>query len=131
MMTFDATSREQCVVRRIRTNTPLQSLTLLNDEASMEMARALAKRMFLEAEGDVKARLNYGFRLCTGRHAKAAELDRLAALYAQQLANYKAAPQTADQLLKGENRELPAPELAAWTLVANVLLNLDETLTKQ
>ncbi len=131
MMTFDATSREQCVVRRIRTNTPLQSLTLLNDEAAMEMARALAKRMFLEIEGDVQARLNYGFRLCTGRHAKAAELDRLAALYTQQLANYKAAPQTADQLLKGENRELPSPELAAWTLVANVLLNLDETLTKQ
>ncbi len=131
MMTFDATSREQCTVRRIRTNTPLQSLTLLNDDAAMEMARALAKRMFLETEGDVKVRLNYGFRLCTGRHAKPAELDRLAALYAQQLANYKASPKTADQLLKGENRELPAPELAAWTLVANVLLNLDETLTKQ
>jgi len=131
MMTFDATSREQCTVRRIRTNTPLQSLTLLNDEASLEMARALAKRMFLEVEGDAKARLNYGFRLCTGRHAKPAELDRLAALYNQQLANYKASPQTANQLLKGENRELPAPELAAWTLVANVLLNLDETLTKQ
>ncbi|MFN0109717.1 MAG: DUF1553 domain-containing protein [Blastocatellia bacterium] len=131
MMTFDATSREQCTVRRIRTNTPLQSLTLLNDEAAMEMARALAKRMFLEIEGDAKTRLDYGFRLCTGRHAKPAELDRLAALYNQQLANYKAAPQTADKLLKGENRELPAPEMAAWTLVANVLLNLDETLTKQ
>jgi hypothetical protein len=131
MMTFDATSREQCTVRRVRTNTPLQSLTLLNDEAAMEMARALAKRMFLEIEGDVKTRLNYGFRLCTGRHAKSAELDRLAALYSQQLANYKASPRTAEQLLKGENRELPAPELAAWTLVANVLLNLDETLTKQ
>ena len=131
MMTFDASSREQCIVRRIRTNTPLQSLTLLNDEAAMEMARALAKRMFLEVEGDAKARLEYGFRLCTGRHPKAAELDRLTALYTQQLTNYKASPQTADQLLKGENRELPAPELAAWTLVANVLLNLDETLTKQ
>ncbi|MEK7830837.1 MAG: PSD1 and planctomycete cytochrome C domain-containing protein [Acidobacteriota bacterium] len=131
MMTFDATSREQCTVRRIRTNTPLQSLTLLNDDAAMEMARALAKRMFLELEGDTKARLNFGFRLCTGRHAKAAELDRLTALYNQQLANYKAAPQTADQVMKGEARELPAPEMAAWTLVANVLLNLDETLTKQ
>ncbi|HQR36327.1 MAG TPA: DUF1553 domain-containing protein [Blastocatellia bacterium] len=131
MMTFDATSREFCTVRRIRTNTPLQSLTLLNDDAALEMARALAKRMFLEADGDTKARLDFGFRLCTGRHAKPAELDRLAALYTQQLANYKTSPKTADQLLKGENRELPAPELAAWTLVANVLLNLDETLTKQ
>ena len=131
MQVFDASAREFCTVRDTRTNTPLQSLTLLNDEAAMEMARALAKRMFLEVEGDAKARLEYGFRLCTGRRPKAAELDRLTALYAQQLANYKAAPLTADQLLKGENRELPAPELAAWTLVANVLLNLDETLTKQ
>ncbi|MBP6824673.1 MAG: PSD1 domain-containing protein, partial [Acidobacteria bacterium] len=112
MMTFDATSRETCTVRRIRTNTPLQSLTLLNDDAAMEMARALAKRMFLEIEGDTKNRLDYGFRLCTGRHAKPAELDRLTALYNQQLANYKAAPQTADQIMKGEARELPAPEMA-------------------
>ncbi|HMX28879.1 MAG TPA: DUF1553 domain-containing protein, partial [Blastocatellia bacterium] len=131
MMTFDATSREVCTVRRVRTNTPLQSLTLLNDDAAMEMARALAKRMALEATGDVKAKLEYGFRLCMTRRPKAAELDRLATLFNQQLANYKAHPPTAEQLMKGDARELPAPELAAWTIVANVLLNLDETLTKQ
>jgi len=131
MMTFDATSREQCTVRRIRTNTPLQSLTLLNDDAAMEMARALAKRMALEIEGNTKARIEYGFRLCMTRRPNPSELDRLAALFNQQLANYKSDPQEADQLMRGEARELPSPELAAWTIVANVLLNLDETLTKQ
>ncbi|MEP7338941.1 MAG: DUF1553 domain-containing protein, partial [Acidobacteriota bacterium] len=136
MMTFDATSRETCTIRRIRTNTPLQSLTLLNDDAAMEMARALAKRMALEVEGDTKARVEYGFRLCATRRPKPAELDRLVLLFNQQLANYKAAPPAADQLLKGEAREhsasaKTAPEMAAWTIVANVLLNLDETLTKQ
>jgi mono/diheme cytochrome c family protein len=131
MMTFDATSREVCTVRRVRTNTPLQSLTLLNDDAAMEMARALAKRMALEIDGDAKARVEYGFRLCATRRPKPEELDRLVALFNQQLTNYKASPQTAEQLLKGEARELPAQELAAWTIVANVLLNLDETLTKQ
>jgi hypothetical protein len=131
MMTFDATSRETCTIRRIRTNTPLQSLTLLNDDAAMEMARALAKRMALEIDGDARARIEYGFRLCATRRPKPAELDRLVSLFNQQLANYKAATPAADQLLKGEARELPAPEMAAWTIVANVLLNLDETLTKQ
>ncbi len=131
MMTFDATSREFCTVRRVRTNTPLQSLTLLNDEAAMEMARALARRLFAEAAGDATAKAEYGFRLCLTRRPKAAELERLVALYEQQLANYKAHPQAAEQLMKGDARELPAPELAAWTVVANVLLNLDETLTKQ
>ncbi len=136
MMTFDATSRETCTIRRIRTNTPLQSLTLLNDDAAMEMARGLAKRMALEVDGDTKARIEYGFRLCATRRPKAAELDRLASLFNQQLANYKTSPSSADQLLKGEARghlapEAATPEMAAWTIVANVLLNLDETLTKQ
>jgi mono/diheme cytochrome c family protein len=131
MMTFDATSREFCTVRRIRTNTPLQSLTLLNDDAMLEMARALAKRMMLEVEGDARARAEYGFRLCMTRRPQAAELSRLVALFNQQIANYRADGQATAQLLKGEARELPAPELAAWTIVANVLLNLDETLTKQ
>ena len=134
MMTFDATSREFCTVRRVRTNTPLQSLTLLNDEMMIEMARALAKRMFLEVEGGggaVRDRLAHGFRLCLTRRPTAAELDRLMTLYEQQLANYQRDPVAAGRLLAGANRELPAAELAALTLVSNVLLNLDEMVTKQ
>ena len=84
-MTFDATSREVCTVRRVRTDTPLQALTTLNDEAFFEMARALARRMMSEASGDVKARAVYGFRLCVSRQPRAEEVDRLAAFYQQQL----------------------------------------------
>ena len=131
MMTFDATSREFCTVRRVRTNTPLQSLTLLNDETMLEMARALARRMYLEVDGAVRDRLAHGFRLCLTRRPTSAELDRLVALYQQQLDNYRRDTPAAAKLLAGTNRELPEPELAALTLVSNVLLNLDEMVTKQ
>ncbi|MFN7624757.1 MAG: DUF1553 domain-containing protein, partial [Acidobacteriota bacterium] len=131
MMTFDATSREFCTVRRVRTNTPLQSLALLNDEAMMEMARALARRIYFDVEGPIRDRLTHGFRLCLSRRPGEAELVRLEALYRQQLANYQRDPVAAGKLLAGEQRELPAVELAALTMVANVILNLDEMVTKQ
>ena len=70
MMNFDATSREFCTVRRIRTNTPLQALTTLNDIGFFEMAQALAKRMLSEGGGDDRSRIAYGFRLCTGKVPK-------------------------------------------------------------
>jgi hypothetical protein len=127
MMTFDATSREYCTVRRVRTNTPLQALTMLNDEAAMIAARALAKQMLESGGSDVNARVIHGFRSCLTRPPKKAEGERLAALYHQQLAYFTAHPTEADALSKSPN----SPELAAWTMVANVLLNLDETVTKQ
>ncbi|MBO0797921.1 MAG: PSD1 domain-containing protein, partial [Blastocatellia bacterium] len=77
MTTFDATSREYCTVRRVRTNTPLQALNLLNDEAIFEMAHALARRMMVEARGGVDDKLGYGFRLCLARLPVQAELERL------------------------------------------------------
>jgi hypothetical protein len=77
MMNFDATSREFCTVRRIRTNTPLQALTTLNDEGFFEMAQALAKRIVREGGGDDRARVNYGFRLTTGRLPKPGEADSI------------------------------------------------------
>ena len=129
MMTFDASSRESCLVRRPRTNTPLQSLTLLNDEAAMDNARALAQRMTKEGGDELKVQLMYGFRLCTSRQPKAAELNRLLALYEQQLIVYRQDEKAARQLTK----DAPAAtaEWAARIIVANVLLNLDETLTKE
>ncbi len=127
MMTFDATSREYCTVRRVRTNTPLQALTMLNDEAAMESARSLAKRMIKEGGEDVKARVIYGFRTCVTRLPREAEAERLAALYQQQLSYFNVHSAEAEKLTKSPN----SPELAAWTMVANVLLNLDETVTKQ
>jgi hypothetical protein len=112
MLTFDATSREFCTVRRVRTNTPLQGLTTLNDPAFFEGAQALAKRVLAEGGDDTRSRIEYAFRLCTARKPKPAELDRLTKWYE--------AERTAQ---KNEDK--------AWTMVANVLLNLDETLTKE
>ncbi len=131
MTTFDATSREYCAVRRVRTNTPLQALTTLNDEAAMEAARALAKRMIEEGGDDLKARLIYGFRACLTRTPKEKEIERLAALYRRHLDNFAANATEAGKIARNHSTRATAAEFAAWTMVANVLLNLDETLTKE
>jgi len=122
-MAFDASSRESCTVRRIRTNTPLQALALLNDEAYLEAARALAVRMKAAGNADSE-RLTHGFRLATGRRPVKAEIARLEALVKQMRTRF-ALDTVAAGKLAGE------PEAAAWTMVANVLLNLDETITKR
>lgn len=129
MTAFDATTRETCTVRRIRTNTPLQALTLLNDDASFEIARGLAKRMISELPaGDVKERARYGFRLCRARAPKAAELERLTRFFEEQRAHFTRHPQSAAQVAGSSQA---GAELAAWTMTANVLLNLDGTITKE
>jgi hypothetical protein len=104
---------------------------MLNDEAVMEMARALARRVCTESAGQLQDRLAFAFRLCTARRPGAKELDRLVTLYQAQLEFYRrdraataAVTGTADQ---GET----STELAAWTMVSTVLLNLDETITKE
>jgi hypothetical protein len=130
-MTFDATSREFCTVRRVRTNTPLQALTLLNDPASFEAARALAARM-VTAGPDARSRVAFGVKLVLARLAEPAELDRLVALYRVERDHYLARPAAAAQVLAGTaTRQADAADLAAWTIVANVLLNLDEAVTKE
>ena len=141
--TFDAPSREFCCVRRPLTNTPLQAMTALNDPAHFELARALALRIFAESGGEkdaaaneddrTAAQLTYGLRLCVSRVPKPAEIARLAALYKQELAHFKSDPKAAGEVVQGAKTPGGAdvPQLAAMTLVANVLLNLDETLTKE
>jgi hypothetical protein len=131
MMSFDATSREYCTVRRVRTNTPLQALTALNDEAAMEAARGLAKRMIEEGGDDLKARLIYGFRACATRTPEEKEIERLAALYRRQLENFAANAPEAGKVARDRSTKAPTAEFAALAMVANVLLNLDETLTKE
>jgi mono/diheme cytochrome c family protein len=131
MMTFDATSREYCTVRRVRTNTPLQALTMLNDEAAMEAARALAKRVVEEGGDGVKERAIYGFRICAARTPKEKEVERIVALYQQQLTHFTANATEAGKIVRNHSTKAGAAEFAAWTMVANVLLNLDETLTKE
>jgi hypothetical protein len=129
-MTFDATSREFCTVRRIRTNTPLQALTGLNDEAFFEAARALALRVGAPGQSSPRNRATEAFRLVTGRHPSEREVDAIVGSYKRQLAHYRAKPAEAAKVMKAA---APAPQLAeqaAWTIVANALLNLDEVLTK-
>jgi hypothetical protein len=119
---MDAGSREVCTVRRIRTNTPLQALALLNDKLMLQAAEALGKRM--EASGaDREKRLSEGFFICTSRTPAPSELARLDKLERKLESRYVAMPERA-KMLGG------APQDAAYTLVANVLLNLDETITK-
>lgn len=132
-MSFDAPSREFCVVRRPRTNTPLQALTVLNDPVYVEAAQALARKIINSGGSPPQDRVRYGFRACLCRTPEAAECDRLLALYQQQLARFQQDPAGAVRFSGGM---LPTPagvdpaELAAWTVVANVLLNLDELVTK-
>jgi mono/diheme cytochrome c family protein len=126
---FDAPSREFCTVRRVRTNTPLQALTTLNDPVFFEAARALAARS-VKAAATPEERAAHAFRLCTARRPRAAELAPLLSFERSQLARFRSDPE-ATRAVAGAATAGEAAELAAWTMVANVLLNLDETLTKE
>ena len=132
-LTFDATSRERCTVRRVRTNTPLQALTTLNDDAYFEAAKALAARTLRDSQAnDVAGRATYAFGLALTRTPEPQELDRIAASYARQLDRFKKDSDAAAETIAGYAVEgIDPAEQAAWTLVANALLNLDEIFTKQ
>ncbi len=121
---FDAPSRECCTVRRTRTNTPLQALSALNDPGFFDAARGLARRALAEGGADDRSRAAYAFRLCTARWPDPGTLDRLIAALEREREHFRANAESARAVAGSE-------ELAAWTLVANVLLNLDETLTRE
>ena len=135
LVTFDAPDRETCTVRRARTNTPLQALVLMNDPTYVEASRKLAERIVTEAPAGVSARVNWAFRQVLGRQPTARQSQVLERLFAEQLAKYQADRAAAEQLLAvGEaprNTELDTAELAAWSIASSVLLNLDETVTKE
>jgi hypothetical protein len=135
LATFDAPDREKCTGRRALTNTPLQALVLLNDPTYVEAARALAQRTLLEGGKDEKARVAYAFRLATARMPTGKESGVLRKLLESELATYARDPQAATKLLAvGESprdKRLDPAVLAAWTTVTSVILNLDETVTKQ
>jgi hypothetical protein len=122
LMTFDMPSRDICVVRRIATNTPLQALVTLNDEAFIEMAQAFAERMEA-AGGDKRGQITAGYQLALGRGIHSAKLDRLIELYDEASAAFDAAPEEGKKLA-------PTRERYALTVVANAMFNLDELLTK-
>ncbi len=130
-MNFDATSRESCTIRRIRTNTPLQALNTLNDLALIEAARALGERMRNEGGKTLEAQLTYGFRRVLTRYPSAQETNRLIRLYQLQKDRYQKEPERAVKLTLASLNDPALADKAAWTLVANVLLNLDEALTNE
>ena len=135
LLVFDMPNGDLSCTRRTRSNTPLQALTTLNDQVFMEAAQALALRIWKEGGATDRARLAYGFRLCTGRYPDAVELAHLTQFLNQQrpgfvgntaAAVYVAAPDL-NKIPDGVNLEKIAP----WTMVARLLLNLDETITRE
>jgi hypothetical protein len=135
LATFDAPDREKCAARRALTNTPLQALVLLNDPTYVEAARALAERTLREGGADEKSRVAHAFRLATARTPSGKEVSVLRKLLKERLTSFRADSKSAIKLLEvGESprdKRLDVVELAAWTTVASVILNLDETITKQ
>jgi hypothetical protein len=135
MLMFDAPFREACTLRRPRTNTPLQALNLLNDPTYVEAARMLAQRMMLEGGDTPETRLKFGFRLALAREPRSLEIAVLKSAWERGLKDFQADTASAAELLKvGEaatDLRLDTAQLAAFTIVASTILNLDETVTKE
>ena len=129
MVTFDAPSREACTVRRIRTNTPLQALVTLNDPVYVEAAQALGRKVSA-TPGTTGDRVTLAFRMCLCRVPSDKELAVLTKLYDDSKAKFAKDAKKATELATIPIGPLPkgadAADLAAWTTVTNVLLNLDE-----
>ena len=134
MATFDAPSRETCTFRRLPTNTPLQAYVTLNDPVFVEVAQALGRRMVREGGETVEERIRFGLKLVLSRPSEKAQVDALKKLFESELAHYRTDEKDAMKLATEPLGKLPtglsAAEAAAWTVVANVLLNLDGVLMK-
>ncbi len=134
MLTFDATTREVCAVKRQATATPLQALVLLNDPQYVEAARALAARAFREGGPTLDDRVVFLFRATTGRRPGPREVATLGTLYREQLDEFRSGRSDAVRLLAvgdaPRDRSLDPSEHAAMTVLAQALFNYDETVTK-
>src|SRR6185312_12099563 len=132
LMTFDAPDSNVCCVRRERSNTPLQALTLLNDVMFVECAQALARRVLREEPADTTRRLCRAFRLCLARSPEPAELACLGRLFEEMRTLCRTNPREAARLAgKGVPGGGDAAEAAAWVALARTLLNLDEFVTRE
>ncbi len=134
MAQFDAPNREVCTVRRIRTNTPLQALVTLNDPVYIEAAQSLARRMIRSGKS-AQERLTFGYRAGLVRDPKQAEIKRLSELVEVATEHFAANPEEAMKMATDPIGKLPdgidVSEAAAWTVVGNVILNLDEMYMKR
>jgi mono/diheme cytochrome c family protein len=129
MMTFDGVSREVCTARRIRTNTPLQALTTLNDSVYIDLARHFARRMEKEAGGDEQQQIQKGFQWATCHAIDDKSLQAFMKLYKAAYNQFKDNPDKTCEVLGGINKDVNI-ETAALAVVANAILNLDEVVTK-
>jgi hypothetical protein len=134
LLAFDAPSREECCDERNRSNIPQQALVLLNDPTYVEAARVLAARVLRECSGRPEDRLKRAWQLVLQRDPRPAEAETVRRLIDRRLADYRADPAAARALIATGDAPTPegidAAELAAWTHVARVLLNLHETMTR-
>ena len=134
-MFFDVSPRQVCTVRTSLTNTPLHALTLLNDITYVEAARQLAGRILRDGDREPAKRLGRAFRMATSRPPKPQEIEVLLAMLKRANEHFRTHPGAAEKVLKtGESPNdgaLDPTELAAYTSVMNMLLNLDEVLTKE
>ena len=134
LTTFDAPSREVCTVRRVRTNTPLQALVTMNDPVYVEAAQALARRVWRN-DRSLRERISQAFRICLARPPNDKELKHLESLYQRAMIRFEKTPKMAAQLatepLGAAPPGMDVRELASMTLVANVLMNLDEFLARK
>jgi hypothetical protein len=135
MLSFDASEKYLCTVKRQATNTPLQALVLLNDPQYVEAARMLAERMMREGGEVTEERLLFGFRALTSREPELREMELLHQLYKEELASFRENPGDAAELLAvgdhPKDERLAEPELAALTVVASTLVNYDEAVYKR
>lgn len=134
MMTFDATSREVCTVKRDVTSTPLQALVLLNDPQFFEASRVFAERM-IKNKDQLEDQIRFGFRLATSRYPKQEELEILVDLYNNQYDFFRKNRDKAYQIIsvgeKPRDKNIYSVKTAAMTMVANTLLNHNETYTRR
>ncbi|MDA1177932.1 MAG: DUF1553 domain-containing protein, partial [Planctomycetota bacterium] len=134
LSTFDAPDRETCVVRRARTNTPLQALVLLNDPTYVEAARMFAHRTLVHSDSDDE-RLKYAYQIALSRLPRVEELQVLREKLTKARAWFQVRSSDAEKLVTfGQSRNyvpVRSEELAAWTTVTSMILNLDETISKR
>ncbi len=135
MITFDAAGRETCIVRESRTNTPLQALNLMNDVTFVETSRVLAERIITEGKNDPKNRIQIAFRLATGRYPTDRESDILLEGFHRHKETYQRNSEAALRLVEQgnspRNKSIKVEELAAYTMITSLILNLDEIVTKE
>jgi hypothetical protein len=135
LMAFDTPTRETCTLQRQRTNTPMQALVTLNDEQFVEASRAFAQRILKSSAKTFSDRLDWAFEMATGHPANSVRKKVLKDAHSYQKTIFQKEPERAEELLKiGESPRdsaIPAQEHATWTVLASMILNLDETLNRE